>query len=106
MTAWGWRGGFRRLCSHSLCVILRSRRLEGRTGGRAIPLHPRDGGSDLDALGAGLDQDFPDLARVDRPDLHGPLVSLDFRNAVARLDLVAWLDQPLGEAALLHGGRK
>ena len=61
---------------------------------------------DLDALGAGFHQQLADLALVDRLHLHGGLVGLDLGDDVAGLDLLALLDEPLGELALLHGGRQ
>ena len=51
-------------------------------------------------------QDRLDHALVDRLDLHGRLVGLDLGDHVAGLHRVAHLHVPLGERALLHGGRQ
>ena len=61
---------------------------------------------DLYVLGAGGNEDLGKLALVDRLDLHRRLVGLDLGDDVAGLDLLAHLHQPLGERALLHGGRQ
>ena len=50
--------------------------------------------------------DLRDRALVDRLDLHRRLVGLDLGDHVAGGDLVALLDVPLGEIALLHRGRQ
>src|SRR6185295_14987557 len=61
---------------------------------------------DLHALGPLGHQDLADFALVRRLHLHGGLVGLYFRDDVAGLDGLAFLDQPLRELALLHGGRQ
>ena len=61
---------------------------------------------DLDAFGAGRNDDLGDRALVDGLDFHRRLVGLDLGDHVARRDLVAFLDQPLGEIALFHRGRQ
>ena len=45
-------------------------------------------------------------AVVDRLDLHDGFIGLDLRDHIACLDLIAFLDQPFDECALLHGGRQ
>ena len=50
--------------------------------------------------------DLGEDAFVDGLDFHGRLVGLDLGDHVAGLDRVALLLQPLGEVALLHGGRQ
>ena len=45
-----------------------------------------------------------DRALVDRLELHRRLVGLDLGEDVAGGDAVAFLDQPFGQRALLHGG--
>ena len=66
----------------------------------------RDHGIDLHALGACRHDDLGENAFVDRLDLHRRLVGLDLGDDVARRDLVAFLLQPFGEVALLHGRRQ
>jgi hypothetical protein len=66
----------------------------------------RDRCADLHAFTALRDQDLRDRALVDRFELHRRLVGLDLGEDVAGLHLVAFLDQPFGERALLHGRRK
>ena len=65
-----------------------------------------DGRVYLHAVAAFFDQDFADGAFVDGFELHRGLVGLDLGEDVARGDLVPFLDQPLGERAFLHRGRK
>ena len=76
--------------------------------GSALAFLQQDGDRrvDLDALGAGGDQDLAQNALVDGFDFHGRLVGLDFGDDVAGDDLVALVLQPLGEIALLHRRRK
>ena len=64
--------------------------------------HDRDRRADLHAVGALGHQDLGDLAFVDRFELHRRLVGLDLGEDVARLYLIAFLDQPFGERAFLH----
>jgi hypothetical protein len=49
-------------------------------------------------------EDLRDRAFVDRFELHRRLVGLDLGEDVAGLHLIAFLDQPFGERALLHRG--
>ena len=64
------------------------------------------GCADLHPVGAFGNQDLGDLALVDRFELHRRLVGLDLGKDVARLHLVAFLDQPFGERALFHRRRQ
>ena len=68
----------------------------------AILQQDRDHRADLHAVGALRDDDLADRALVDRLELHRRLVGLDLGHDVAGLDRVAFLDQPLGQRALLH----
>ncbi len=45
-------------------------------------------------------------AFIDGFHFHGRLVGLDLGDNIARLDLVAFLDQPLGQIASFHGWRE
>jgi hypothetical protein len=65
-----------------------------------------DHGIDLDTLGASRDDDLGDGAFIDSFDFHRRLVGLDLGDHIAGANLVAFLDQPFGEVALLHGGRQ
>ena len=58
------------------------------------------------AFGALFHQDLCDGAFVDRFDLHGRLVGLDFADHLARLHHVAHLHVPFGKLALRHGRRQ
>ena len=66
----------------------------------------RDGLVHRDAFGALADEDLAERAFLDRLDLHRRLVRLDLGHDVAGRDRIAFLDQPLGELALFHGGRQ
>ena len=91
----------------AFCLLRRRLRTLGRRAGiLALGGKHRDQRVDLDAFGAGRDDDLRDRAFIDSLDLHGRLVGLDLGDHVARLDLVAFLDQPLGEIALFHGRRE
>jgi len=74
----------------------------------ALPLarHDRDRRADLHSVGALRNKDFRDFAFVDRLELHRRLVGLDLGEDVARLHVVALLDQPFGERAFLHRRRQ
>ncbi|MCY1227703.1 hypothetical protein D9M72_399890 [compost metagenome] len=65
---------------------------------------------DLDALGAGGNQELADRAFVDGFDFHRRLVRLDFSDDVAGRHLVSLVLQPFRERAFLHrrgkGGHK
>ena len=61
---------------------------------------------DRDVIGAFRHQNFAERALVDRLHLHGGFVGLDLGDHVAGFDGVAFLLEPLGEVALLHGGRQ
>ena len=61
---------------------------------------------DLHAFGAFGHQNLGDGALVHRLEFHRRLVGFDFRQHVARFNGVAFLHVPLGELALLHGGRQ
>jgi hypothetical protein len=61
---------------------------------------------DGDVIGAFGHQNFAERALVDRFHLHGGFVGLDLGDDVAGFDGVAFFLQPLGEIALLHGGRQ
>ena len=61
---------------------------------------------DLDAFGAGGDQDLAERAFIDGFDFHRRLVGLDLGDDVAGGDLVAFVLQPFGEIALLHRRRE
>ena len=78
------------------------RRRSGDVDAFALAGEDRDRRADLHPVGAFGDQDLGDLALVDRLELHRRLVGLDLGEDVARLHLVALLDQPFGERALLH----
>ncbi len=75
-------------------------------GAFAILQQNGDRGVDLDALGAGGDQDLADHTFVDGFDFHRRLVGFDFGDHVAGLDGVTLVLDPLGERALLHGRRQ
>ena len=79
-------------------------RLRGLGVARALALFEdrRDDGADLHIVGALGDGDRTDRAFVDRFELHRRLVGLDLGEDVARLDAVAFLDEPLGQRALFH----
>ena len=62
-----------------------------------------DDGIHLHALGVFGHHDPPDLALVDRLDLHGRLVGLDLADHLPRLHRVTDLHMPLRELALGHG---
>ena len=66
----------------------------------------RDRLADLHPIGALGHQDFGDLAFVDGLEFHRRLVGLDLGEDVAGLHLVAFVHQPFGDLALLHGGRQ
>jgi hypothetical protein len=66
----------------------------------------RDGVVDRDMLGAFGDEELVDRPILGRLDFHGGLVGLDLGEDVAASDLIAFLDVPFGELALLHGGRE
>src|SRR5690606_34250787 len=66
----------------------------------------RDHLAHLHAVRAFGNGDPGDGAFVDRLELHRRLVGLDLGEDVAGLHRVALLDQPLGQRALLHGGRQ
>jgi hypothetical protein len=51
-------------------------------------------------------EDLAERALVDGLDLHRRLVGLDLGDDVAGLDGLAFLLQPFGEVALLHGRRQ
>jgi hypothetical protein len=70
----------------------------------ALARQDRDGGVHGDVVGAVGDQDLGEHAFIDGLDLHGRLVGLDLGQDVAGLDLVAFVLQPFGQFALLHGG--
>ncbi len=85
----------------------RRRRLRGHRRRNAIAaLQPGDRGVDLHLLGPLGHQERLDHALVDRLDLHGRLVGLDLGDHVAGPHRIADLHVPLGERALLHGGRQ
>ena len=65
-----------------------------------------DGGVDLHALTAGLDQQLGDNAFLDSFHFHGGLVGLDLGDDIARFYRIAFLDEPACKRALLHGGRE
>ncbi len=100
----GALGGFR------FDGLLLLRRLFGR-GDRvrrllALAVQHRDDRADLHVFGPLRHHDPADGAFVDRFEFHRRLVGLDFGDDVSRLDLVAFLDQPLGERALFHRRRE
>ena len=66
----------------------------------------RDRLVDRHVLGALGDEELTDPPVVDRFDLHGRLVGFDLGDDVAGAHLIALADEPLGELALLHGGRE
>src|SRR3569623_38668 len=78
----------------------------GRRGVFAFSRQRRDDGADLDVVGPFRDQNLRDRAFVDRLEFHRRLVGFDLGHDVARAHRVAFLDQPLGERALFHGGRQ
>ena len=82
--------------------------LLNRSGTRRFAIGEKrgDGRIDLHAFGAFGHQDLADLALVHRFEFHGGLVGLDLGQDGAGLDGVALFDQPFGEFAFLHGGRK
>ena len=108
----GLRLGARRLpprpdrSRRAMARARRWRRARGSRASAAVAVQHRDRRVDLHALGAFGDQQLRHLALVDRLHLHGGLVGLDLGDDVAGLDGLAFLDQPLGELALLHGGRQ
>jgi hypothetical protein len=61
---------------------------------------------DLDAFGAGGNDELGNDAFVDGFDFHRRLVGFDLGDHIAGLDRIAFLDQPLGEVALFHGRRE
>ena len=61
---------------------------------------------DLHAFRTFGHQKFCDAAFVDRLELHRRFVGLDLGQDIAGFDRIAFLDVPLGELALLHGGRE
>src|SRR6185312_4114842 len=71
-----------------------------------VALDERDRRIDLDVLRAGGNEDLRQLALIDRLDLHCRLVGLDLGDDVAGFDGSAFADKPLGQRALLHGGRQ
>ena len=97
---------FRRL----LARLLRGRLLRRRSGfaGLVFALEPEHGDRriDLDVLRARRNQDAGERALVDRLDLHRRLVGFDFCDDVAGRHGIAFLLQPFGKRALLHGRRK
>ncbi len=66
----------------------------------------RDNRADLHAFGTFGHLDLRDRAFIDGLELHRGLVGLDLGHDVARVDFVAFLDEPLRESALFHGRRK
>jgi hypothetical protein len=99
--------GSRRLrCRFGLAGLLRLGLLIG--GGCFLVAADQQGdrGVHRHALGTLFDQQSADPALVDRLDLHGRLVGLDFGQDVTRLDLVAFFDEPFGEFALGHRRRQ
>ncbi|MCY1300269.1 hypothetical protein D9M70_498300 [compost metagenome] len=68
----------------------------------AILQQDRDRRVDLNAFGAGGDQQLADRAFIDGFHFHGGLVSLDLGNDVTGGDLVAFVLQPFRECAFLH----
>jgi hypothetical protein len=80
--------------------------LRRRSGGVGILAFGQDGGDRRihgDVIGALGHQDLAENAFVGRFHFHGRLIGLDLGNHVAGLDDVAFLLQPFGEVALLHG---
>src|SRR5215467_12070945 len=75
---------------------------------RALALGEQRGnrGVHLYTLGPFGHEDLAERTLVGSLHLHGRLVGLNFRNDVSGLDGLALFDQPLGEFALLHGGRQ
>src|SRR5262249_56438648 len=61
---------------------------------------------DRHVIGPFRHQNLAEGTFVDRLDLHGGFVGLDLCNDVAGLDRVTFFLVPLGEVALLHGGRE
>ena len=72
----------------------------------AVDAEDGDRGVDLDVLRAFRDEKPCHGALVDRLDLHRRLVGLDLGDHVAGLHRVAFLLQPPGELAFLHGRRE
>jgi hypothetical protein len=81
-----------------------SRRAADIVGAFALFQKNGDGGVDLHALGAFFYKDLADHALVHGLEFHRGLVGLDLGEDVARVHGVAFLDQPFGERAVLHGG--
>ena len=83
-------------------------RFNGRGGGEGFAGFDEhgDGGIDLHALGAVGDEDFAEHALIDRLDLHGGLVGLDFGDDIAGADHIAFLFEPARQGALGHGRRQ
>ena len=72
-------------------------------GAFAIGQQHGNGAVDLYAFGAFGHQDLADDAFVDGFEFHGGLVCFDLGQQVAGGDGVAFLDQPFGQGAFLHG---
>jgi hypothetical protein len=76
------------------------------TGLLALGQQRGDGRIDLHALGAFGNEYLADNAFIDGLEFHRGLVGFDLGQEGAGLDDVAFLDQPFGQLALLHGGRQ
>src|SRR5690606_5749040 len=75
-------------------------------GAFAFGQEQRDRRVHANALRALLHKDLAESAFVHRFHFHGGLVGLDLSNHVTGSNAVSLFLEPLGEVALLHGGRK
>ena len=78
----------------------------GRLHVLAFLRHHGDELIDGDVVGAFRHHDLGHDAVIDGLVFHGRLVGLDLGDHIAGLDRVALFLEPLGEIALLHGGRQ
>ncbi len=103
-----WRGSLGGGRRH-LGGLLRRRRCRGISEiGRALPVAQDHGdrGVDSDVGGALRNQDLAEGALVGGLDFHCGLVGFNLGDHVAGLDGFAFLLQPFGKVALLHGRRE
>ena len=77
-----------------------------RHGAFTLASDQRDHRAHFHAVGAFRNDDLGDDALVHCLEFHRRLVGLDLREDVAGFHRIAFLDEPLCERTLLHGGRK
>ncbi len=103
----GGRSGFLRLRT---CSFARRRDLGLRSRNRrcllAIGNQQRDRTVHGDMLGAFGNKNSAEPSVLGHLDFHRRLIGLDFGDNVAGAHVIALAHEPLGERALLHGGRK